>query len=230
MVFTCFAIGLALIAAGGFLLFDFGSGKKKAKIDANEFVNVSDIKDGMIESKDGMVYAFVRLSPITLELYSEKELLDFADKLSSEMSGERKPFKLCSVPQSVDVKPQMARLNSLRKGTANEAKKYFLARSMEYLGEIATSNGSAESMYFIAIWETANDAGRRELKRRAENFVNFFDNAGLSARRMEDEEIAQELRCYASPSLMVLDIDDMEDQRQTAMIGAMMKEGGSGSA
>ena len=76
--------------------------KQKSEINpkeqaANDFVNVLDIKNSLLYSKDHYVFAYIRVPPLALELMSVAEQEVIVRNLAVEMSAENKPFKHLSI-------------------------------------------------------------------------------------------------------------------------------------
>jgi hypothetical protein len=77
MIVVCVLLG------GGTLLFlKFSEKRKKAKgrdkeelaqMTANEFVNVKDIRGSFLYTRDGMALAYLKIFPISTELFSKNE-------------------------------------------------------------------------------------------------------------------------------------------------------------
>lgn len=218
MTFYIYLFGIVCVIGGVFFFISSDKNSKKETINTMEFTNVADIQDDSIQTGDGYFHSLIKIHPITIELYSDVELMDRVNRLSSELARERQDFKFCSIPQNVDVKPQINRLNKLRKEQNNPANKYFLRKSMEYLGEIATNSTSSESLFFYVLW----DKNQRDLQRRTTEFIQYFERSGLSAEKMTGDEVAQVMRYYASPSLIDFSLND--EPRQTSIIDAFIHE------
>jgi hypothetical protein len=60
-------------------------------------VNVKDVRGPILYSKDGLLFAFLRIQPISLDLLSPKEKEKKIRTFSAEFSSERKGFKFLSI-------------------------------------------------------------------------------------------------------------------------------------
>ena len=87
MILVCVLLG------GGTLLFlKFSEKRKKAKsrdkeelaqMTANEFVNVKDIRGSFLYTRDGMALAYLKIFPISTELFSKNEKRLIAKQLTA---------------------------------------------------------------------------------------------------------------------------------------------------
>ena len=116
MILVCVLLG------GGTLLFlKFSERRKKAKsrdkeelaqMTANEFVNVKDIRGSFLYTRDGMALAYLKIFPISTELFSKNEKRLIAKQLTVSLSSGQYPFQLLAVSRPVDISPLMAELSS----------------------------------------------------------------------------------------------------------------------
>ena len=70
---------------------------------ANEFINVKDIKDDIVFTKDNYVFAYLKIQPISRELLSPREDMILGKQFSSEFSAIKCLYKFLSVSRPVDV-------------------------------------------------------------------------------------------------------------------------------
>ncbi|MDR2903668.1 MAG: hypothetical protein LBU77_04105, partial [Clostridiales bacterium] len=70
---------------------------------ANDFVNVKDVRGSVLYSKDGLIFAFLRIQPISLDLLSPCEQAKKIKNFAAEFSAEKKGFKFFSISRPVDI-------------------------------------------------------------------------------------------------------------------------------
>ena len=98
MILVCVLLG------GGTLLFlKFSESRKKAKsrdkeelaqMTANEFVNVKDIRGNFLYTRDNVALAYLKIFPISTELFSKNEKRLIAKQLTASLSSSQYPFQL----------------------------------------------------------------------------------------------------------------------------------------
>ena len=84
--------------------------KKKNKIDNNketaqDFVNVKDIKDKFLYTRDEKIISYIQINAIDINLLSKREKQTLARTLTAELTSERKTFKFIAVSRPVDISP-----------------------------------------------------------------------------------------------------------------------------
>ena len=97
MLLPIIMIVVCVLLGGGTLLFlKFSEKRKKAKgrdkeelaqMTANEFVNVKDIRGSFLYTRDGMALAYLKIFPISTELFSKNEKRLIAKQLTVSLSS-----------------------------------------------------------------------------------------------------------------------------------------------
>ena len=167
MILVCVLLG------GGTLLFlKFSEKRKKAKsrdkeelaqMTANEFVNVKDIRGSFLYTRDGMALAYLKIFPISTELFSKNEKRLIAKQLTASLSSGQYPFQLLAVSRPVDISPLMAELSSTLTASSNIKQKELLKHEIVEMGGFALSGEVVERQFYIKIWDKAVDGVERDL-------------------------------------------------------------------
>jgi len=98
-------IMILLCAIAGAVAFFFSKIPKQLKNDqinenqktAQEFVNVKDIHDRFLYTRDGQIIAYIKIHPISIDLFSDSEKEQISKVLTAELSSVQKPFKFLAV-------------------------------------------------------------------------------------------------------------------------------------
>ena len=88
-----------------------GSGGKAndpAAVAANEFVNVKDVRGKFLYTRDGLVLAYLKILPISIDLFSKNEKKQIVRQLTANMSSVQYPFQLLAVSRPVDISPLLS--------------------------------------------------------------------------------------------------------------------------
>ena len=70
---------------------------------ANEFVNVKEIHDIFLYTKDNYIFCYLRIYPFNLDLLAEEERESIASRLAAAFDGDRKDFCYCTLPRELDL-------------------------------------------------------------------------------------------------------------------------------
>ena len=115
LLFPIIMLAVTLLGGGIFLLVlkhqkpkRQNSGESTAIRTAQEFINVRDVKDKYLYTKDGLVLTFLRIHSISIDLYSKSEKHSLIRQLTAELSDIQYPFKFMAVSRPVDISPLIA--------------------------------------------------------------------------------------------------------------------------
>jgi hypothetical protein len=183
--------------------------KLRKTLTANEFVNVKDARGPILYSKDGLLFAFLRIQPISLDLLSPKEKEKKIRTFSAEFSSERKGFKFLSISRPVDISGLSARLTSLLAEATDAARKDLLNHEIREVSAFALTGEVTERQFYLIIWEHAGDDGEKELLRRARELENRLSGCEIEAELCGQGPVVRLLNLFANPNYAHLDDDDI---------------------
>ena len=116
------------LVGGGLLLLVLRHTKKRPASDettmaiqtAQQFINVRDVKDRHLYTKDGLVLCFLRIHAISIDLYSKSEKNNLIRQLTAELSDIQYPFKFMAVSRPVDISPLISDMQGMLKTAASQ--------------------------------------------------------------------------------------------------------------
>jgi hypothetical protein len=173
---------------------------------ANEFVNVKDIRGSVLYGKDGYIFTFLRIQPISLDLLSPREKEKKIKSFAAEFSAEKKGFKFFSISRPVDISGLSERLTQLLAEAADAAQKDLLnheIRAFAVTGEVT------ERQFYLILWETVSGDGEKELLRRARELENRFSGCEIVAELCDQGTVIRLRNLFANPNYAHLEDDDM---------------------
>lgn len=158
---------------------------------ANEFVNVKDIRGGLLYSKDQYVFGYIRIHTYNLDLLSMEERRSKTQVLSSAFGSTRKPFTYMSFPREIDL--DLYR-NDLKRRHGEEltdvGRKHLLQEMIHEAVDLATSGENYEHQHFIKIWEKIGSDLRdaeNTLRTRLEEIRGNYESVGIHAEILKKE-------------------------------------------
>jgi hypothetical protein len=208
-LFVCILVG------GGWLLYSrhLEKGKKRGKslpeATANEFVNVRDIQDGVLYTNDGQALVYLRVHPLSIDLYSKNEKYHLIRNLTAELSGVQENFQLLAVSRPIDISPLMNELTGLL-ATPNRIQKTILREEIAEMNMYATSGEIIERRFYFTLWSRESEDAVRDLQRRARQFMESFSFAGLKCEVLADTDIVQLCNMINNPAYTHLEDCDTD--------------------
>lgn len=179
--------------------------KKKEEISpkvqtANDFVNVMDIKNRVLYSKDMYVFGFIRVPPISRELMSQAEQEIVIRNLAVEMSAEQKPFKFFSISRPVNISDLIDDLTDAYMVAETPQQKELLKNDIDTINNFALSGDVVERQFYFIIWEKYYDGVQDYLTKRAEELCARLNSVQKDIELLADNEIVQLCNLFANPA------------------------------
>lgn len=208
---------LLCLIGGGAVLFFLRTSKRRSQATsdaamqtAQQFVNVQDIQGHFLYTLDGWVLSYLRLFPISLDLLSLAEKRLLIRKLTAELSSIRFPFKFLAVSRPVDISPLITDLSSLLP-SADATQKELLRQELLEMNTLSLSGEVVERQFYLTIWQRQEQGGERDLLDKAKRLVQHFEDAGVQAQLLKQQEIVRLCNLVNNPAYSHLDQDGPEE-------------------
>ena len=217
MILFCALLGI------GTYLFLKVSGKKKndttpetiAEKTANEFVNVKDIRDKFLYTKDGLIMSYLKITPISVDLFSKNEKMGIVKRLTAELSGLQYPFKFIAVSRPVDISPLIQELMDCL-ATSDPKQKELLKQEISEMNNFAIGGEVIERQFYILIWmkaevqENGISSVERDIYNRLKDLASKFSGCGVSCEILGQQDIVRLCNLVNNPAYMHMEDTDFE--------------------
>jgi len=212
------------LAGGGIFLFILKRDRKKpaasdesaALRTAQKFINIKDIKDKYLYTKDGMTLIFLRLHAISIDLYSKSEKTVLIKQLTAELSDIQYPFKFMAVSRPVDISPLINDLTVMLKDS-DEKRKELLRQEILQMSAYALSGEIVERQFYISLWDKYEDGIEKDIYKRAALLAEKFATTGIGCEVIGEKEIVRLINLVHNPSYVHL--EDSETAAAIPIIG-----------
>lgn len=177
---------------------------------ANDFVNVKDIKDRFLYTRDGQIIMYIKINPISIDLFSEREKKQLNKTLTAEISSEQKPFKFLAVSRPVDISPLINEYTQIIASTSDQKQKDLLRNEMMVMSNYALSGDVVERQFYIMLWEEYEEGVERDLSKRCYEFISKFESGSIRCEILKEQEIVRLCNLINNPTYS--NIEDSEFQ------------------
>lgn len=215
LLFPLVMLVLTLLG-GGVMLAVIKSGKKRkpdpgesARTTANEFINVKDIRDHYLYTRDGYVIVYVRIHPISTDLLSKTEKRTLTTALTAELSDLRCPHQYLAVSRPVDISPIVTPMMDLM-ADADEMQKELLRCETVEMSTYALSGEMVERQFYLYLWVKYEDGCERDLYKQAADVASKFTGCGIPTDLLEQKEIVRLCNLINNPSYTHLEDTDFD--------------------
>jgi len=176
-------------------------------VTANEFINVQDVRGSVLYGKDGMIFAFLRIQPISLDLLSHREKEAKIRNFAAEFSAEKKGYKFFSISRPVDISRLVMRLTGLLADATDPVQKELLNHEINEIVSFTMTGEVTERQFYLVIWDSAGNGN--ELLRRARELEVRFESCEIEAEICDQGTIIRLLNLFANPSYAHLEDSDV---------------------
>ncbi len=218
MILPIIMICVCVLLGGGTLFYTKFAAKKKAEAksgaadpavrSANEFVNVKDIRGKFLYTRDGLAMAYLKILPISIDLFSKNEKKQIIRQLTANMSSVQYPFQLLAVSRPVDISPILSELSETLTGTADMRQKELLKQEILEMSGFALSGEVVERQFFIKLWDRANDGAERDLLQKLKCLEGYFSDVGIRTEILEQQDIVRLCNLINNPAYVHLEDTD----------------------
>lgn len=205
LLFPIIMLAVTLIG-GGILLLFLKISKKTPQTDADsaamqtaqQFINVKDIRDKYLYTRGGMVFIYLRIHAISIDLYSKSEKNVLIKTLTAELSDIQYPFKFMALSRPVDISSLITEMSEMLK-EAEDKRKELLRQEILQMGGFALSGEIVERQFYIALWEK-QEGIERDLLKRASLLCEKFATGGVTCDILTEKEIVRLINLVNNPS------------------------------
>jgi len=176
---------------------------------ANEFINVKDICGNFLYTRDGLMMCYLKLTPISIDLYSKIEKKNIVRTLTAEMSGTQFPFKFIAVSRPIDITPLISELHSLLMTTDMKQKELLKAEMIE-MSNFAMGGDIVERQFYICLWEKSHEGADKELMNRARLMVENFGGSRITCDILGQQDIVRLCNLVNNPSYTHIEDNNFE--------------------
>lgn len=186
--------------------------KPKEKIKTcNEELNIKDIKNNFLYTKDDNVMTYIKIQPLNLYLLSNKEQELIIRQLSAELSSEIKELKFFSIARPVDVGDLIEDLQEIANNCLNQIQKDLLKKHINETVRLTFTGEAVERQNFLIIAEPVGDYAEKDLLKRGMELVNKLANCNVKSEILEEQYIIQLCSGFTNMNFAFKEDSDYED-------------------
>ena len=186
--------------------------KPKEKIKTcNEELNIKDIKNNFLYTKDDNVMSYIKIQPLNLYLLSNKEQELIIRQLSAELSSEIKELKFFSIARPVDVGDLIEDLQEIANNCLDQIQKDLLKKHINETVRLTFTGEAVERQNFLIIAEPVGDYAEKDLLKRGMELVNKLANCNVKSEILEEQYIIQLCSGFTNMNFAFKEDSDYED-------------------
>ena len=188
--------------------------RKKQKFKTcNEEINILDIRNNTIFTRDDYLIMALKIYSINMQLFSKRELNQKVKEITTELAGDLKEIKFFSISRPTDISKLIDNLREQLSETEIQKQKTLLKQSIRETIRLTVTGDVVERQNFVTIFSKNSDIAEKELQKQAMDLVNKFNNCGIKAEILNEQELIQ--LCNSALNINFAfreDNDDIDDK------------------
>lgn len=189
----------------------FKKSKNSGNLTAMQDINILDIKNNLIYTRDNLVIAILKINSLNMQLFSKKELVNKVKDITTELSTETKEFKLTSIARPVDVSGLIDYLRNILNNSTDSIQKRLLRENIRETLNLSLIGDAVERQNLFIISETLTDTAEKDILKRAREIVQKFDNCGMKLEILNDQYLIQICNSFTNINIATKEDSDYQD-------------------
>lgn len=192
-----------------FNILNFFRRKKPKQISCNEEINILDIRNNVIYTKDNNLIMALKIYSINMQLFSRRELNQKVKEITNELAGDLQELKFFSISRPVDVTGLIDSLRETLNDSDIQKQKNLLKQNIKETVRLTVTGDVVERQNFITISTKNTDIAEKELQKQAMDLSNKFSNCGIRTEILNEQELIQ--LCNSTLNINFAFKEDNED-------------------
>ena len=158
---------------------------------AQRFINVKDIRKNFLYTNDNMIFSYIRVYPIDINLLTRKEEESKSNILTKEISSLQRDFKFIAVSKPTDISFAIQELQDILVNSTDHIQKEILRKEILSMSDYATSGEAMERQFYIILYEEYDDGIENEMLKTTADFISAFSSIGIKTEVLKERDIYQ---------------------------------------
>lgn len=151
---------------------------------AAKYLPIKDIKDGIIETKDGRFLKILEIEPVNFELKTVEEQDKIIQKFEEYLRAAPSNLQIKCISQETSMDKYLEEIDRHRMMEKNKENHIFYEDHKDFVCRVAENDAISRKFYFIYQYESTyrNSRNKEEAKRKldsiAEDAIDYFKRCG----------------------------------------------------
>lgn len=185
--------------------------QKKKKITSNQYINVADIKNNVLYTKDNYVISFIKIGTVSISTMSKTDINILTKTLSSEFASLKNNLRMLKISKPVDISLLTNCYRDMYRNCNDLKRKELLREATMFLHKYSTNGNELENEYYFIIRQPLTNNAIIELEKIATSIVRKFQAGKIKANICNTEEIARLCNLFTNTSYGNVETMELED-------------------
>ena len=190
--------------------------KKKKQDDkqltSNQYINVADIKNNILYTKDNYVIAFIKIGTVSISTMSKTDINLLIKTLSSEFASVKDgSLRMLKIAKPIDISNLTNSYREMYKDSNNLKRKEILREATLFLHKYSTNGNELENEFYFIVREKLTNNSIIEIEKKATNIIRKFQAGKIPANLCKTEDIARLCNLFTNTSYGNIETMELED-------------------
>ncbi len=182
---------------------------KKKKETSNQYINVADIKNNILYTKDNHIIAFIKLDTVSITTMSKTDINILTKTLSSEFASVKINLRMLKISKPVDISKLSNSYRQMYRDCENLKRKELLREATMFLHKYSVNGNELENEYYFIVRQKLSNID--EIEKIAKSIARKFETGKIKASLCTTEEIARLCNLFTNTSYGNIEAMDLED-------------------
>lgn len=185
--------------------------KNDKKLTSNQYINVADIKNNILYTKDNYVIAFIKVGTVSTSTMSKTDINILTKTLSSEFASVKNNLRMLKISKPVDISKLTTSYREMYRNSNDLKQKELLREATMFLHKYSTNGNELENEYYFIVREKLTNNSVLELEKIATSISRKFQAGKIQANVCNTEEIARLCNLFTNTSYGNIEAMELED-------------------
>ena len=183
------------------------SEKENTENTVSDLINIEDIRGELLYTKDGYVFSYIKVQPISIDLKTKEEKKILTDKLTAEISSLKVPFKMIFLSKKADIKNLVSYYEEIKSNTVDPIKRDNLTKTIRNLSKMSIDGGVLERQSYICLWDKKEN--KKEHISMTYSFKNSLNKCEYTSVVCNEYEIRSLCNLFLNPNIHDTEVRDI---------------------
>ncbi|WP_317367372.1 hypothetical protein [uncultured Tyzzerella sp.] len=185
--------------------------KKNNKITTNQYINVADIKNNLLYTKDNNILAFIKLGTVAISTMNKTDINLLTKALCSEFASLKVNLRMFKISKPVDMSKIVNNYRDMYRNSRNLKQKELLREATLYLHKYSTNGNELENEYYFIVSKEISNNSALDLEKMTKDICRKFQAGKIHASICNTEEIARLCNLFSNPSYGNIEAMELEN-------------------
>jgi acid stress-induced BolA-like protein IbaG/YrbA len=179
--------------------------EKKNDLSVQEKINIKEIKDNILYTKDGYLFSYLKISSKSVGLLTNKSLELYTRNITAEFTGDTNVVKVIAISKPIDLADSINNMQTIYSESMDFIQRDLLKKEIEATSEMANSGESSEREFYFPVWVKNSQDAKFILNQRVNEIIARFEEVGDTITLCQSSDMFKLFFLFNNPDTISVD-------------------------